>query len=67
MVLAYFAAQTRESTGIMDSLQPAVEAPVETSEVPVVPAASEVPMVPAEEAAPASEVPQVETQPQDGS
>ena len=67
MVLAYFSAQTRESSGILESLQqPAVETPAEASEVPVVPAASEVPTIPAEPAAPGSEVPQVETQSQNG-
>lgn len=65
MALAYFAAQTQETSGVMESLQQPAEVQERAGEVPVIPEASEeVPVVPAErEAEPVSEVPQVEIVP----
>ncbi len=58
MVLAYFSSQARDTTGIMESIQPAAEVRTERSGVPVVPATSDVPVIPAAEPAmPAVEVP----------
>jgi preprotein translocase subunit SecG len=58
MTLAYFAAQTREPTGIMDSMpQPTEQAKRDANKAAQAPAASEVPVIPAAE--PATEVPAV--------
>ena len=58
MVLAYFSSQARDTTGIMEKIQPAAEVRTERSDVPVVPGTSDVPVIPAAEPAmPAVEVP----------
>ncbi len=65
MVLAYFASQARDTTGIMESMQPtAEEVRIERNDVPQVPAptASDVPVIPAAEPEAAVPVPQAEGQ-----
>ncbi|MEN8179193.1 MAG: preprotein translocase subunit SecG [Pseudomonadota bacterium] len=50
MVLAYFAAQSRDTTSsVMETMQPATEVRVQEGDVPLVPAASDVPVIPAAE------------------
>lgn len=61
MVMAYFATQAREATGIMESMQPAAEVRLGDGDVPLVPAASDVPVIPAAEPVTRDEAPQVES------